>query len=433
MTAHRRPILTAALTALAVMLLCAVPALAQGTQLSASASPDAYYEPFDSDITVQVLNSGDTDISVTSLKVEDIVLPGTQAILAPGESADLAVRLRITDAMLDAGHFYVTVYYTYTGSDGLSIPSIDQILVPVRRMEDSIEARLRFALPDRPIDGEERVLVSYILENYGETDMADAVIICYPEGAFSAPMTVRSGTSAVVKRLVSVEDLDKISAKVSAVSAYSGKEFMLEQAYEGDLMELAMSAEAYQKTLPSARSAAQMPKADGEPAQGQMKTSDAPDQPQISAGSTGEDLLIRVAAGSKTLTEIQLFANEEPVRTLVLLRSGLETALSYRPKAAVPTEYTVRMQAVDSDGETVEIASDPVLWQPKEEDSRAAEEESDFLSALLEAPRLTGWITGICGAALAVLAVAAIVKHAKKRAVLEEDEEDEAKDGELEK
>ena len=401
------------------LILCAgMTALGQGAALSASAVPDAWYEPFDSLVTVDVRNTGDTLLNVTGLMIEDVGIPNVDKALAPGETTRIEARIRISDKMLNAGHFYVTVYYTYTDENGLSIPSVNQTMTAVRRLEDKIISELRFALPDRPVDGEETVLVSYILENTGETDMVNTVLICYPEGYFSSPMTVPAGGHAVIKRLVSVEDLDKISAKVSAQSGYSGAEYTLEEAYEGNLIELATSAEEYEATLPPHPQDTQE-EPNGREAQSPFPTEDVP--PAIRAEARENDILIHVSAGSRTLKDVRVEANGESVRTLVLLKAGLEADIPYSPAPGSEESYIFTLSAVGDDGEEYTAASESLFFAaPATMDEEENETGSaKVLSALISAPRLTTFILIFCAAALLATVAVSASKATKKRAQTE--------------
>ena len=419
--AMARPLMLILLTA---MLLCAGRASAQGAFLAASAVPDAYYEPFSSQVTVTVTNTSETEITVTGLMVEDVSLPGIGAVLMPSESKQLSLNTRITDAMLNAGHFYVTVYYTYTDAQGLSIPSINQIMVPVRRMEDKVEASVRFALPDRPIDGEESVPVSYILENIGETNMVNAVLICYPEGYFTAPMSLPAGAYTVIKRSVSVSDLDKISAKLSAQSAYSGKEYTLEQVYSGSLSELAMSAEECGLPAASNQPAALTPTE--QPEAQEPGAASAPASAGIRARQSGDTILITVSAGNETLQDVRILVNGETLRTLVLLKEGLSAVVPFTPDGGEAGEYVFSMSALSPDGEVRTIGEDTLsytLASGVQGDAPANEEETDLFSRIIEGPRLTNIIVYGCAAVLLVLLLLGCIGRVKRRHKLTTGEE----------
>ena len=380
--------------------------------MSAVAVPDAYYEPFDSLVTVSVSNTGETDISITGLMIEDISILNMDRLIAPGESTSIDARVRISDKMLDTGHFYVTVYYTYTDETGLIIPSINQIITSVRRLEDKIESEMRFALPDRPIDGEETVLVSYIMENIGETDMVNTVIICYPEGFFSAPMTVPVGGHTVIKRLVRVDELDKISARVSAQSAYSGMAYTMEKAYEGNLANLALTAEEYDRSVPSNPSNEQ--EETGDTTQVFSPTLNTP--PEISVTAEQDSIIVHISAGSQTLRNVQISVNGKLVRTLVLLKAGLSTEIVYVPEPGNEAEYILSLSAVNEKGETVEAESESTFFvapiEPADDNNETL--NCRILNALVSAPRLTILIILTCTAALTAIFATAIYKYTKR-------------------
>ena len=388
----------------ALMLLFLLPgrALAQGTQISAKASPDRYYEPFDSMATVKVSNTGDTAITFSRLLIGDTAVEDPGVTLAPGESREFTVQTRIDEKKLSDGFFFVTLYYKYIDEYGNSIPARNQILTSVHRLEDKIEARMYFALPDRSVEGEDSVLVSYILENCGETGMANAVMICYPDEYIHSPVSIAAGDYICVKRNVPADALDELSALVSCQSAYSGKEFSFEFAYDGNLLDEAEDyGEDIAETVPT--------------------PSLTPDDekviltgPTIRAEAVQGGILVNVYAGNETLTDVTVSAGDQVIKALKILGKGLGVSVLYEPDATGENDYVFILRAALSNGEALRIDSESVRFTSIGQVPSI--EKDDLLMKIVEAGNIRAFVLSVCAAMLTVLLVTALIRKKRRKA-----------------
>ncbi|MBQ3667686.1 MAG: hypothetical protein II920_00520, partial [Clostridia bacterium] len=313
--------------------------------LSAQANPDAYYTDFESSVLLTVLNTEDSEITLVSLNVADKDIDIRPVKLASGQVFTTEAPVSVTAKMLDTGHFYVTLKYESTDAGGQTVSAVTQIMCYVKRINDEAQVQLHFALPDRPLpEDASQTEVSYILENTGAIDIEQAVIICYPEGYLSEPQTVKAGEYIVVRRMVSMSDLENISAEVTCRSAYYGTEYHFSGNYEGNLADTAVVLVVSEKASAEPQAA--------EPADMQYSENAPYTAPAITAAQSGKGLSISVTAGSETLTDVKITDNgTETIRKLAILGVGQTAIINYLP--STDGTHVFSLTALLPDGQTV--------------------------------------------------------------------------------
>ncbi|MBQ3761968.1 MAG: hypothetical protein II875_08160 [Clostridia bacterium] len=373
--------------------------------LEAAARPDRYYGPFETLVSVRITNTLENEISLTALDVNGSALLLEERALKSGEQLLLTHEMSVTKELLDAGHFFVTLNYEYTDASGRLLPSVTQTMCAVKRMEDVVSVRLLFALPDGPLGEDDSVLMSYILENTGDTDISNAVLICYPEGYMSPPAEIKAGEILTVKRRVALNALSDVRVKLSCESAHSGTVYTFEQAYGGGAP--TPSTQSGQEKTQSENQAGETD------AQG-AQASDVREEPELRAEVTKDGLTLVVRAGSSDLTDVAIaFADGKPVRTLTILKAGLSAAIPVDTKGLESGKYVFRAEATAKDGQRISFESEPATYEGPEEQYEA-QDSTDVFDALMKLPPLWPYAVGVCAAALLTALMWTLLRSRKR-------------------
>ncbi len=218
---HTAAKLRAALAVLACILVCA--AACAEVKLEAELEREAFHAPADTVLHVRVVNSEGEKIGALRLNVAGKLLDDLPEEIAAGSSYECETAVRISQNALNQGYISVTLTYRLG-----SLDEIEQKLCYVRRLEDKVEARLICALPDRGLEPDEPVPVSYILYNTGETDIRGAVVTMLPGGRKSTETDIPAGGYARFSQTVEYSRLDEVSARAECASAVSGTPYVFE-------------------------------------------------------------------------------------------------------------------------------------------------------------------------------------------------------------
>ncbi len=372
----------------ALVCLCGMKASAQDDWFWVSVDRQAYYEAYDTVVSASIDNTSGYTMTVLSLSAADSEIYSARVSLEPGESAQFSTAIHVDDNMLSAGQFYVTLKYELNGVGA----AVAEKKCDVKRLEDKVEARILFSLPEVAGQGE-LIPVDYILENCGETDMANAVIICYPESWFSSPRFIPAGSFISVRRLVSAEELKLVRAEATFESVYSGTVFSASAKYEGD-MPPAVSIENEVKDAP---------------AEADEAKPFAYEPPALNAESENGGIVINVFSGSAALEDIKIYANgDKRVRTLAYLGAGTDCKLFYEPQE--DGIYTFSMIAKSVTGEEVSALSGETEYR-SQNGEKTRSRGTGLVDAIVNARWLTKAITYMSLAGLAVLAGLLLIKH----------------------